>query len=102
MTGLVFTVEDAPAAPLDAAAHFHATIVPLIRADLAKASEIVILFEPADRSHRGWRLAAVQELAREAAPARVNAIAGSDPEAIAQARAFLAGADGVTGQVLAV
>jgi hypothetical protein len=42
----------------------------------------------------------VQTLAREAAPLRVNAVAGSDPAAIEAALAYLAAADGVTGQYL--
>ena len=52
------------------------------------------------RGHRGWRLAAVQGLAREHAPLRVNALASDDELAIAAAHAYLASADGVTGQYL--
>jgi hypothetical protein len=44
----------------------------------------------------------VQELAREAAPKRVNALAGSEPAAIDAAIAYLEAASGVTGQLLAV
>ncbi len=44
----------------------------------------------------------MQDLAREAAPKRVNGIAGDDNEAIAAALAWLASAPGVTGQLLAV
>ena len=44
----------------------------------------------------------MQDLARAAAPARVNAIAGNDEAAIAEALAYLEGAPGVTGQLLAV
>jgi hypothetical protein len=47
-------------------------------------------------------LAAVQELAREAAPKRVNGIAGDDPRAIAETLVYLAAAPGITGQLLAV
>ena len=102
MAALLVNVRDAPAAPLDAASQFHSAIVPDIRKKLAKAAEIVIVFEPADHSHRAWRLAAVQELAREVAPARANAIVGSDDSALAETLDYLAHAPGITGQLLAV
>jgi hypothetical protein len=44
----------------------------------------------------------VQDLARAAAPARVNGIVGEDEAAIAETLAFLETAPGVTGQLLAV
>lgn len=44
----------------------------------------------------------VQELAREAAPYRVNAVAGEGEQAIADTMAWLVQAPGVTGQLLAV
>ena len=93
-----------PAAPLDAAAHFHAHIVPAVRAELGDAALIVVAFEPADHTHRGWRLAAIQELAREAAPHRVNGIVASpeDREEADETIAFLHNAPGVTGQLLTV
>lgn len=102
MAAVFVSVNDLPRAPLDAAAHFYASVVPGLRESLGETNELVIHFEPADHSHRGWRLAAVQELAREAAPKRVNAIVGDDREAATAARAFLANAPGVTGQLLAV
>ncbi len=92
-----------PADPLDAAQQFHASVVPEARtAALGGASAICVVFAPADHTHAGWRLAAVQALAREAAPARVNGIASDDEAAIAAAIAYLSGADGVTGQLLAL
>jgi hypothetical protein len=42
-------------------------------------------FPPANHEHRGWRLAAVQQLAREHAPRRVNAVETDDEEALANA-----------------
>ncbi|TIX50563.1 Rossmann fold domain-containing protein [Alteraurantiacibacter aquimixticola] len=98
MAQAVFTVEGLPEAPLDAAAHFHAEIAPRLRENLAE--DIVLLFAPADHTHDGWRLAAVQELAREAAPARVNAVTGDDPDSIEKLVTYLAQAPGVTGQIL--
>ncbi|MXO60272.1 hypothetical protein GRI89_12060 [Altererythrobacter salegens] len=64
--------------------------------------DLVIVFPPATHEHRGWRLAAVQNLARVAAPLRVNGIAANDETAIARTLAFLQDAPGVTGQVLEV
>ena len=61
---------------------------------------LVLIFLPADHTHRGWRLAAVQALAREYAPFRVNAIASGSEPAIASARAYLERAQGFTGQYL--
>ena len=61
---------------------------------------LTLVFAEADHTHRGWRLAAVQILAREHAPARVNALAGGNAAAIAAALAYLGAADGVTGQYL--
>lgn len=102
MPAAVVNVNDLPRSPLDAAAHFYAEVVPGLRKALAGGSELVIHFEPADHSHHGWRLAAVQELAREGAPKRVNGIVGNDPAEAAAIEAFLANAPGVTGQLLAV
>ena len=102
MEPLLYTVRDLPSVPLDAAAHFHSNVLPIVRAELPKVSAVVIVFETADHSHRAWRLAAVQALAREAAPTRVNAIVGTDDGAISEAKDFLAMAPGVTGQLLAV
>ncbi|MXP41476.1 hypothetical protein GRI75_07445 [Altererythrobacter soli] len=63
---------------------------------------MVLIFPPAPHDHRAWRLAAVQDLAREAAPRRVNAVAGDDESAVAEALAWLEQAPGITGQLLAV
>lgn len=90
-----------PESPLDAAAEFHAVIVPQARAALI-ASDVVLAFSSADHPHAAWRLAAVQELAREAAPGRVNAVAGPAGAGQAAVLAYLDRAPGVTGQVLQV
>jgi len=88
--------------PLDAAAEFFAHHVPEIREDLRRPDRPVlsIVFEPAGHEHRAWRLAAVQELARELAPIRINGIVGHDAGAIADIADYLAAAPGVTGQLL--
>lgn len=91
-----------PDMPLEAAAEFHQMVMPVIRAALITAPPLLTLvFTPEDHAHRGWRLATVQELAREFAPTtRVNAVEGDDEAAIAAAVAYLDTAEGVTGQVL--
>lgn len=95
----VVRIEGLPADPLDAAAAFHADHVPVLR---AAGDDLLIVFTPADHTHRGWRLAAVQDLARAAAPRRVNALASAAEAAIASAARYLAAAPGLTGQVLAL
>lgn len=102
MEQAVLRVEGLPEAPLDAAAVFLAQWLPQARAALQDSDTLVLAFDPAGHEHRAWRLATVQELAREAAPKRVNAIVGEDEAAIAETLAYLAAAPGVTGQLLAV
>ena len=96
----VVRVGPLPERAIDAAAQFHAEVLP----DLAPAAgeDLVLVFPPASYDHRGWRLAAVQNLARAAAPVRVNGIVGADETAIAETLAYLQSASGITGQLLAV
>lgn len=98
----VMVIAGLPDNPLDAAAEFFADHVPAIRDEMVGAgrSVLAIVFEPAGHDHRAWRLAAVQELAREMAPRRVNGIVGGDEDAIAEVADYLAAAPGVTGQLL--
>ena len=64
--------------------------------------DLVLIFPPAPYGHRGWRLAVVQDLARAAAPLRVNGVVGDDAEAIAATLVWLEQAPGITGQLLSV
>ena len=89
---------DLPGEALAAAADFHERVLPNIAPDCAE--DMVIIFPPADHSHRAWRLAAVQSLARRHAPLRVNAVSSDDEAAIAATVDFLTHAPGVTGQYL--
>ena len=90
-----------PDNPTDAAGAFLQGAVPQVRAAIeAGELPLCLVFDPADHTHTAWRLAAVQALAREAAPGRVNAVAGDDEAAIAAAAGYLGRAPGVTGQYL--
>ena len=116
MIELDYRSVDWPASSLDAANHFHREIVPQVRETLdpdsafwREAGEVpqaldaaILVLPPADHTHAAWRLAAVQELAREAAPARINAVVGLADEDVAEAVDYLRDAPGVTGQVLTV
>jgi hypothetical protein len=102
MPQAVLRIEGLPAGALDAAAAFHAEWLGQARQTLAVHEALALVFPAATYDHRGWRLAAVQDLAREAAPRRVNAIAGNDARAIAATADWLEQAPGVTGQLLAV
>jgi hypothetical protein len=90
-----------PEGALEAAAEFHAKVVPALIPP-HPGEDLVLIFPPGPYDHRGWRLAAVQDLARAAAPARINAIAGDNESAIAETLAYLEHAPGVTGQLFAV
>ena len=100
----VLAVEGLPEGALDAAAAFHAEWLPRARAlldGLAAEGHLVLVFPAASYDHRGWRLAAEQDLARAAAPKRVNGIVGDEETALDETVAWLATAPGVTGQLLA-
>ena len=98
---MLFRVGSLPGEALAAAAEFHARILPQILDKLEKRpAHLTLVFAPADHTHRGWRLASVQGLAREYAPSRVNALVSGDEAAIAAAGRYLALMEGVTGQLL--
>ena len=98
---MLFRVGALPDKATDAAARFHAEVLPKLLAELEGGDgPLTLVFAPADFTHAGWRLAAVQGLAREHAPVRVNALVSDDERAIAEAGRYLAGAGGVTGQLL--
>ena len=97
----VFEVQSLGEDPGAAAAQFYSQYLPLIEVQLVAVPEaLTILFPQADYTHSAWRLAAVQTLAREAAPQRVNAAAGGNSAARLAAVQYLEAAQGVTGQVL--
>lgn len=100
----IIPIRDLAEAPLDAAADFHAVHLSKIRHNLqaVPVSNLVVVFAPAGPEHRAWRLAAIQELARELAPMRVNGVAGAGEPELEEAIRFLKDSPGVTGQLLAV
>ena len=126
---MLFRVGPLPDEALAAAAHFHAAVLPELlelfktspflfrggagcggcppEAVQSETSEgeglgFVLIFHPADHTHHGWRLAAVQSLARQFVPLRINALASVDAKAIGAAESYLATAQGVTGQFLSL
>jgi hypothetical protein len=101
---MLVRVGELPEQPLDAAARFYGEALARVEAVLegpARVEEdLLLIFPPADQTHRAWRLASVQELARKYAPRRINAVASDDEAAIAAAERYLVTAPGVTGQYL--
>lgn len=63
----------------------------------ADTRALVIILQPADKSHSDWRLALARDLAREYAPKRANVVAAIPGEALARMLQFLSDAPGVTG-----
>lgn len=103
MAQAVLRIEQLPEQALDAAAEFHVQWADRALDSLANGAEaLAIVVPPAAYDHADWRRAAVRDLARKAAPARVNMVAGDGGEALAATLAYLAAASGVTGQLLAV
>jgi hypothetical protein len=87
--------------PTDAAAEFMAETLPRIRAAIGAGDlPLCVAFDPADHTHAAWRVAAIQALAREAAPGRVNGVSGVDEAALEATSRYLQFAEGVTGQYL--
>jgi hypothetical protein len=84
--------------PLAAAEQFMQRWVPQVRR--MGDGDVTICLPAADHRHDGWRRAMVQELARESAPRRVNAVAGGDDAAVGEAINYLDSAPGITGQIL--
>ena len=109
---MLLRVGPLPDNPLAAAAAFHAEVLPRVLAllDAPPAGEgdhpqgggggvhLTLVFAAAGYPHRAWREAAIQTIARECAPARINAVASAEEPAIAAAAAYIAAAPGLTGQ----
>jgi len=91
-----------PQSALGAAGAFMALHLEVARGILAdpEVRALAIVLPPAPHDHRDWRLALARDLAREAAPTRVNVVSGNPGEARTAILRFLADAPGVTGQYL--
>ena len=91
--------ERLPDSALDAAGAFMAFHLETARAILAAqdTTALAIILAPAAHDHADWRRALARDLAREAAPKRVNIVAGSPGDARKAVLRFLADAPGVTG-----
>jgi|SRR5690606_10157752 len=100
MAQAMLRLEGLPDSSLDAAAEFHARWLAEARQLLGQGEGLVLVFPAAPHPHHAWRLAAVQELAREAAPQRVTGVEAGGADATAATIAYLEGAPGVTGQFL--
>jgi hypothetical protein len=91
--------EHLPEGALDAAGAFMAFHLEAARALLSQpgCTALAIILAPAPHDHADWRRAMARDLAREAAPKRVNIIAGTPGAARNDVLRFLADAPGVTG-----
>ncbi|MGB3377820.1 Rossmann fold domain-containing protein [Allopontixanthobacter sediminis] len=97
----VLRIDGLPGSAIDAAAEFHRVWLTQVRAAVAEnISSLVLVMPAAPHDHRDWRLGLARDLAREAAPCRVNVLAGADTSAIAATLEYLERAPGVTGQLL--
>ncbi|OCC24972.1 hypothetical protein MB02_05895 [Croceicoccus estronivorus] len=92
-----------PANALEASSAFYAEHLVAIAELLADGPDtLVVIFPPATHDHRGWRRAAIADLARAHAPTRVLGLIDGDPAGVSRALAYCESAEGVTGQLLAV
>jgi hypothetical protein len=99
----LYVIERLPGDPLEAAAEFYRKDLQVLLNQLAEPSsadgDLLIVFPPASHEQCGWRLAAVQNLARHAVPRRVNGVVRDETADLAEVSRFLADAPGVTGQL---
>jgi hypothetical protein len=100
MSPSVLRIAGLPSGAVEAAAAFYGEWVGRASDLLEGGNPLAIVMGPAPYDHTDWRRAAARDLARSAAPARVNIVAGDDEAAIAATLAFLECASGVTGQYL--
>ncbi len=89
-------VAQLPGDPVAASAAFHRETLSAAEQAISEG-DVMVVFRPADHTHRAWRRAAIQGLARKAVPYRINAVAGEGAVVEAFA-AYLERAAGITGQ----
>lgn len=93
-------IDALPDNALDAASEFSAKWLPAIREQIGAGDSYVLVMPHAAYDHADWRRAAIRDLARTYAPARLNMVSGGDNASIMSAQKYLEGAGGVTGQYL--
>ena len=97
----VYSIDDLPAVPLDAAAALQENHLQPIRDMLSgDAAALVVVLPHASKDHDDWRRAIARDLGRAFAPKRVNVIARGSDQATGQLIEYLGGAPGITGQYL--
>ncbi|KEO90814.1 hypothetical protein EH31_07185 [Erythrobacter longus] len=96
MTLAQYHVSDLPEGPLQASAVFFAGHLDAVREAMGKG-DLVIVLPPAGPDHTDWRQSLARDLARDAAPTRVNVIGAGDETQCRALIGYLAGAKGVTG-----
>lgn len=97
----VYSIDDLPDVPLDAAAAFHERHLQSVRELLSgDAAALVVALPRAPKDHDDWRRAIARDLGRAFAPKRVNVIARGSDHATGQLIEYLGGAPGITGQYL--
>ena len=113
MGHLIMHLYDLPEVPIDAAARFFSKHAPEAREllteggwkrmGLAQEPDVLTyVFPIGGKDHEGWQRAAIQALARELAPKRVNGVVGDGFESTDEVASWLMDAPGITGQLLSV
>lgn len=97
----VITVEGLPRDAVGAASTFYAEWAGQIaRAASEGATEVAVVLPAAGADHSDWRRAAARDLARSAAPVRVNLMAPGGAASCSATLTYLRDAPGVTGHYL--
>ena len=96
----VVVVQSLPETALEASADFVADHLSAIREHLSDGDDLIVVLPMASYDHADWRRAAVRDLARVHAPARINFITAAADDAVEASTRYLASAPGLTGQYL--
>ncbi|MEP0392130.1 MAG: Rossmann fold domain-containing protein [Erythrobacter sp.] len=91
-----YQVSELPESPLEASAAFFAEHLDAARS-VACGGDLLIILPTAGPDHADWRQAVARDMARDAAPSRVNVIGAGDQAQKETLIRYLADAKGVTG-----
>lgn len=86
--------------PVAEAAEFYRSHIAPIQQLAEEHDCVTVIFGGSDKARTVWRRAAIESLAREQAPKRINGISGGQQDRIMATSRYLASAHGITGQVL--